>query len=45
MRGMKWQGAVFDVQIALDSTTITRLSGSSDVNSKNVVVQVFSRHD
>ena len=37
---MKWQGGVFDVQVGLNNTTITRLPGSNDTNSKNLTVQV-----
>jgi hypothetical protein len=40
VKGMKWQGAVFDVQVALDNTTITRRPGSENTNGKNVTVQV-----
>jgi hypothetical protein len=40
IHGMKWQGGVFDVQVGLDNTTITRLPGSNDTNSKNLTVQV-----
>jgi len=39
IHGMKWQGAVFDVQIASVNTTITRLPGSSN-NVQNVTVEV-----
>jgi len=40
IHGMKWQGGVFDVQVGLDNTTITRLPGSYDTNSQNLTVQV-----
>jgi len=40
VKGMKWQGAVFDVQVALENTTITRQPGSADTNGQNVTVQV-----
>jgi len=40
VRGMKWHGAVFDVQVGLENTTITRLPGSDATNGQNVTVQV-----
>ena len=40
VRGMKWQGAVFDVQVGLENTIVTRLPGSFDTNGRNMTVQV-----
>jgi len=42
VKGMKWRGAVFDVQVALNMTTITRRSGSADVDAQDVTVQIAS---
>ena len=41
VRGMKWQGAVFDVQVGLENTTVTRLAGSMSTNGQNMTVQVL----
>jgi hypothetical protein len=43
VKGMKWQGAIFDVQVGLENTTITRRPGSSDVNGKMATVQVLPK--
>jgi hypothetical protein len=40
VRGMKWQGAIFDVQIGIENTTVTRQPGTF---GGNVNVQVPSR--
>ena len=41
VKGMKWQGAVFDVQVALDITSVIRKPGSQDSNGRKVTVQVY----
>jgi len=38
---MKWQGGVFDVQVGIENTTITRLPGSAATNGGNLTVQVL----
>lgn len=44
VRGMKWQGAVFDVHVALEVTTIVRRPGSLESNEHKVTVQAYSHH-
>jgi hypothetical protein len=41
VKGMKWHGAIFNVQVALENTTITRLPGSTETDNQNVTVQVL----
>ena len=44
VRGMKWQGSVFDVYVALEVTTIVRQPGSRESNARKVTVQAYSHY-
>ena len=37
---MKWRGAIFDVQVALNTTTITRRAASTSADAQNATVEI-----
>ena len=41
VKGMKWQGSIFDVQVGLENTTITRRAASTDADAQNATVEVI----
>jgi hypothetical protein len=42
VKGMKWHGAIFNVQIGLHTTSITRVAASTSADAQNATVQIAS---